>query len=393
MSRRKILILIICAAAVLLLGAAFFLNRSNPLVLPGAPTPQPSPTVELGEPPLVPSPVEQPEEQPQPPRYNGDFELPIIGASGYANTDITLRSAASAASEAIETLPAGTGFRILSEEGDFWQVEQGGKSGYVPHRYCMINLPDVIPSIVYDNTNAYSSQILSSGKAVPGVTGAALYENKTYNARLGREEFIMPVLYEMAKKIQAAQSAALAEGNSLKIYEAYRPHAVQRQVVEAMAELAEQDSAVRAGVSTAPWKISWFISQGTSHHQRGCAIDVSLVRADRMETAQSGPYSYDRVAEYTEYEMPTAMHELSIAAAAFAEPVSSTDDTAWRSAAPAEGMNAAARTLQRYLTGAGLTPLASEWWHFNDLASFSRVKENPGTGKFTLTEVHSRMPG
>ena len=29
-----------------------------------------------------------------------------------------------------------------------------------------------------------------------------------------------------------------------------------------------------------------------------------------------------------------------------------------------------ARGLQRYCTGAGLTPLASEWWHFNDLEAY-----------------------
>lgn len=46
-------------------------------------------------------------------------------------------------------------------------------------------------------------------------------------------------------------------------------------------------------------------------------------------------------------------------------------------------MNEAARLLQSYATDAGLIPLASEWWHFNDLASASGVDDSY-TGRFTL---------
>ena len=49
--------------------------------------------------------------------------------------------------------------------------------------------------------------------------------------------------------------------------------------------------------------------------------------------------------------------------------------------------------LQRYCTGAGLTPLASEWWHFNDLEAYFQVQDNLGQGDFTITSTHSSAPG
>lgn len=71
------------------------------------------------------------------------------------------------------------------------------------------------------------------------------------------------------------------------------------------------------------------------------------------------------------------------AAAALLRPVSIMSDAAWRQVPAAAGMNEAARLLQSYATDAGLIPLASEWWHFNDLASASGVDDSY-TGRFTL---------
>ena len=69
----------------------------------------------------------------------------------------------------------------------------------------MINLPDVIPSITYNATNSYNSLYKSLGYDLPGITGQSLYTGKTQNDRLGYSEFMMPCLYEMAKKIAAGQ--------------------------------------------------------------------------------------------------------------------------------------------------------------------------------------------
>ena len=177
---------------------------------------------------------------------------------------------------ALAVLAPGTGFTVLEEDGDWWRVESGQGTGWVEHRYCMVNLPDVVPSIIYDAANSYSSRYQTSGKNIPGITGEALYPGAVYNPRLEREEFLMPVLYSMAPKICQVQQVAPAQGNSLIFYEGYRPHATQRAVIRAVSALAAQDPEVKEGISAEPWNISWFIATGYSNHQRGFAMDVGL---------------------------------------------------------------------------------------------------------------------
>lgn len=59
--------------------------------------------------------------------------------------------------------------------------------------------------------------------------------------------------------------------------------------------------------------------------------------------------------------MPTAICELSNAAATFTAPATSNSKTVWLSAELVPDMNDVAQGLQDYCTGTGLTPLASEW--------------------------------
>ncbi len=292
---------------------------------------------------------------------------------------------------AVAVLEPGTPFTILQEEGEWWQVTAGADTGWIEHRYCLINLPDVIPTIVNNATNSTASWVVSRGSELPGVTGKALYSCRTYNPRLGREEYLMPVLYTMAKHICQAQQAALAEGNTLVLYETYRPYETQRAVVRAVQTLASTDEQVKAGISTAPWNIAWFISTGISNHQRGFAIDVSLAKVEDAQIKWYGRYSCVQVQTWEEYDMPTAIHELSMAAATFTEPVASLSGTAWKSAelTPAMKASESAQALQRYCTQAHLTPLASEWWHFNDLEAYNQIRENMSTGGYQITRCLS----
>ncbi|CEG28762.1 D-alanyl-D-alanine carboxypeptidase family protein [Bacillus sp. B-jedd] len=326
--------------------------------------------------------------------YIGELELPVAGATGYASVPLELKASASSEAKTIEKVEAGSGFEIMKEEGDWWLVKRGPSSGWLPHQYCFINLPDVIPSIVYDNTNTYSSRFVSSGKAIPNITNQTLYPGKTFNERLGKEEYIMPVLYTMAKKIHTAQMHALKEGNSLKIYEAFRPYSVQLAVVNALGALAKKDREVMAGINTPPWRITWFITNGVSNHQMGYAIDVSLVKVDAKKEAVIGDYIVSTVTGYTEYDMPTPIHELSGTSAIFTSPVNSKSPSAWKNAKYTDSMNGneAARKLQAYCRAAGLSPLASEWWHFNDLEAMNEIAANSGEGKFILNEIHSSLP-
>ncbi|MEH7222973.1 M15 family metallopeptidase [Bacillus sp. JJ1566] len=339
-----------------------------------------------------PAPLEELEPIPTPVNYKGDLELPIDGATGYASIDLNLKTSPAKDSETVEMLKAGTAFTILKEEGNWWFIQNAFTVGWVDNTYCFINLPDVIPSIVYDNSNTYSSKFVSSGAAIPGITGQALYEGKPFNERLGKEEFIVPVLYSMSKKIYLAQQEALANGNTLVIYEGYRPYSTQKAVVEALTNLANVDIDVMAGINTTPWSTNWFIATSVSNHQMGYAIDVTLAKINSEEEVAIGEYLVDEITDYTEYTMPTPIHELSLASITFTKPVPSTSPTAWKTARLADSMNESAITLQTYLTNAGLTPLASEWWHFNDLDAMNATKEHPSDGEYLLTESLSVTP-
>ena len=335
--------------------------------------------------------VVRPEES-EPLLYEGDLELPVSGATGYASVRMDLKTTADAGSETILVLEAGTAFEVVEEAGDWWYVQTATDSGWVQHLYCFINLPDVIPSIIYDNTNTYASKFVSSGKAIPGITGEALYDGKAYNMRLGKVSDIVPVLYSMSKKIHLAQQAALEEGNTLVIYEGYRPFFAQKLTVDALTTLAAADPEVMAGINTHPWDTNWFIATSISNHQMGYAIDVTLAKITEQQEFVIGDYTATAVTGYTEYTMPTTIHELSMASATFTGPVKSSSPTAWLQANLADTMNEAAILLQRYCTDAGLTPLASEWWHFNDLDARFATEDNSSKGEYLLDATMSEAP-
>jgi D-alanyl-D-alanine dipeptidase len=325
--------------------------------------------------------------------FHSDFELPVEGATGYAPVELNMTETAGLPIVVVSVLPVGSAFRIIREVSDRWEIEYNGMTGWVRSTSCMINLPDIIPSIKYNCTNTYGSLFVSSGVVIPNITGVRLYSGSGYNERLGRSEFIVPVMYTMAAKICDAQRNALAGGDTLVIYEAFRPYGVQQRVAEALESLSRESSDVRRGINTGPWSLTWFISTGISNHQRGCAIDVSLARVDRREYATSGQFRYLTVPEFTFYEMFTPMHELSAAATIYTRAIDSGSATSWQNATWSQAMAGSepAQALQRYCTDAGLTPLASEWWHFNDLETRAAVPSN-NSGDFVLTECFSAVP-
>ena len=53
---------------------------------------------------------------------------------------------------------------------------------------------------------------------------------------------------------------------------------------------------------------------------------------------------------------------------------------------PAPTMNAPALKLRQYCTDAGLSPLASEWWHFNDLEANAAIGSRYMTTAFQVAD-------
>ena len=82
--------------------------------------------------------------------------------------------------------------------------------------------------------------------------------------------------------------------------------------------------------------------------------------------------------------MPTPIHELSMAAASTTGPGKTP---------LADTMNDPAIALRYYFRNAGMTPLESEWWHFNDYAARTLAEGRTSTGGFEITRCRSTAPG
>ena len=90
--------------------------------------------------------------------------------------------------------------------------------------------------------------------------------------------------------------------------------------------------------------------------------------------------------------MQSPMHELSVVSAIFASSVHARSTTAWVGAAVSEKATPGTLLLLRYCTDADLTPLASEWWHFNDLYSTAVAIEMENEGRYHIERTYSRPP-
>ncbi len=321
-----------------------------------------------------------------------DFELPLNGATGFASYPIEVYSTDDGTT-VVRTLQAGDAFTVIEEQGTRWFVAlEDGVKGFVEYKTCYLNIPDVIPSAVIAYTNSTASVFASSGVHIPTITGEKLYESCYYNPRFEEDKHIVAANYAMVKKIYAAQKAALAKGYTLVINETFRPMDVQLNISAQLAKLRESNPTVRENIDKSPWGIGWFIANRPSTHQMGCAMDVSLAKVETMTRKVCGEYLYEVVTAYSSCEMPSPIHELSVAAVSLEKPVNSMSKTAWKTINPASSMTQHALLLRQFCVDAGLSPLASEWWHFNDLDVKENIKDRYVTDTFYLDTCLSQLP-
>jgi len=325
----------------------------------------------------------------------GLLELPINGATGWAAASrVTVRTEANANASAVVTLSAGDGFTILEGSGNWWLVEVSPTViGWVDNRQCFINLPDVIPSIIYQNTNSSGSIKVSLGYHIPGVTGESLYSAWAFNERLGREEYIVPGMYSLARSLFVAQQAAMERGNSLIVNEVFRPRSAQLAVVSGMQQLMRTNPEVNTAISSPPWSLTFFISTGISRHQRGAAVDASIATIRTYEYRQTGDFIFRQMTDYREFSMPSGLHELSPWSAIFDAPRSITAaQMLTGNIEMRDTVTTGVRRLQEAFARGGFTPLSSEWWHFDHADSLTLATNSGIMGTFYTPTIYSRPP-
>lgn len=230
----------------------------------------------------------------------------------------------------IKTIPAGTPLRVLSSSKDYFKVFYEKKSGYILNDRCLINLPDCMQEeMLYDITNSYFSIYKIHGYRIEDVTGEVLYPY----AKIGEDEYLVPLLYPVALKLYEAEEEALSLGYTLKIYDAYRPNVVTKEIYDRTTVFVAENP-VFLGMMTEPVNgVSYgqnnFLAKGVSNHNYGVAVDLTI--AD-LETGE-------------ELKMQSDMHELSTQSILTLN-------------------NDAAELLSDIMMENGFGNLVSEWWHF-----------------------------
>ncbi|MBQ8134509.1 MAG: hypothetical protein IJ192_08905 [Clostridia bacterium] len=261
--------------------------------------------------------------------------------------------------------------------------------GYVNDSRVYINMPQIMPSLVYDNINANSAIAKCNGVSINNVTGKALYDHTK----------AVPIRISTARKIQAAQNVAQKYGFTVAIEDAYRPLSAQNAMATNLTSLCQKaqnaklygsasDKAKYKPVYTTltklpttptyysiasdltkrtdtwhgayksiPDNIGWFIASGnsSSSHQNGRAIDCTLA-------------SY---VTHTKIKTQCQVQDLSSKAIVTNSRLKD---------------NQGEKALNYLFTANGMEYLMSEWWHFEE-----RISKDTVNGK-SVTHTDSNLP-
>ena len=246
-----------------------------------------------------------------------------------------------------------TAYCVLDEEDGMFYVRYEDGFGWIDSDYCMINLPDMIGDIcLYDIVNSYDALYMAHEYEIPTVTGEVIvgYEQ----VRTGESEYLVPLLYPVALKLEKAAFAAIEQGYKLKIYDSFRPREATRALfdqavnlaeepvpeetyrgieLDDLPELAEGEALTYEMLMTdmGRYSLDFFLASSGSRHNQGIAMDLTIVE---LETGE-------------EMEMQTSIHDLS-----------------WYSELERNNQNA--DILAAIMEEAGFTGIVSEWWHFQD---------------------------
>jgi len=167
-----------------------------------------------------------------------------------------------------------------------------------PPRGCeLVDVSTIDPTLVIDNRYATADN----------VTGRQLYPKATiYLER------------SAAERLARVQAALRPRGLGLKVFDGYRPHAVQKALWRVKPDTRYVADPARG-----------------SRHNRGSAVDVTLVDAAGRELAM--PSAFDEFGERSHLDFVDAP----------------------------DRQLANRETLQKAMRAEGFLPMATEWWHFD----------------------------
>ena len=268
----------------------------------------------------------------------GNFSATLYGAIAWTNRNVNIRREPIENSKLLGTIPTGAKLTILSSDNPttkYIKISYNGIIGYVYSDFLLINLPDVIPDIVYYIANANKSLYKAANTSIADVTGKNLYGfSKKYNAKIGKNTYYVPLLYPVAKQLQGAYNIAKKDGYNLKIYDTYRPNDVTKYVNSKFRSLYNSNNNVKKLVdydkNGSYWGPGWFLANNVSTHNKGIALDLTLTDKNNNEL-----------------KAQTTMHML---------------DTR----STVKYNNSTANKLRSIMTSQGFETLESEWWHFQE---------------------------
>ena len=87
----------------------------------------------------------------------GNFSATLYGATAWTNQSVNIRKAANQNSSLLGTIPEGGKVKILSSDNSstkYIKVQYNNITGYVYSDFLLINLPDVIPDLLYEISSA-----------------------------------------------------------------------------------------------------------------------------------------------------------------------------------------------------------------------------------------------
>lgn len=243
--------------------------------------------------------------------------------------------------EKIMTLPANMEFQIEGMDSSYFQIDYDHKKLWLPVKNCLINVKQYIPSLEIDLGLSHSPNYFNiGGNAVTGLTEKQLYTRD--GSVNGKEAWLR---YEVAEKLLNAQELFEKDGYSIKIVDAYRPSSVTVIIRDGLNDFLKTDEGRELkNECFGGYGDGEFLTQSTSVHNYGVAIDMTLVDKESGE----------------ELVMPSPIYTLD---------ASSAYDS-WKTGSDAETSHG--EYMRGRMVDCGFSTLDTEWWHFQ-LDSVERV--------------------